>query len=111
GRRLAHEVLTQEADSRGEDGELIFHLGDLVTLVLQTDELDGAPERPQAADHLLGFANRDTWIVGSVDDQQWCPDTLDLVDRGDLFEKSAIVLQAAVFHLAQVPPPRTGVLE
>ena len=38
-------------------------------LVLQTNELNRAPERPEPLNHLFGFANRHSRIVGAVDHQ------------------------------------------
>src|SRR6202011_1451819 len=75
------------------------------------NELDRAAERAQSADHLLGFADRHPRVIRSVYHQQRRRNAVDALDGRDVFEKRAVILEAAVLRLAQVPPPRPGVLQ
>src|SRR5260221_14056879 len=80
-------------------------------LILQTDEFHGAAERLQPGNHLFCLADWYPRVVRPMDHQQRGTNLFNVVDRRDLREKVAVVFEAAVLSLAQVPPPGPGVLE
>src|ERR1044071_7909876 len=95
-RRLLLKVPPQEVDGEWKRNQLVFQLGDLVPFVIKPQKLDRTTERLQPGHHLLSFVDRHARVVGAVDHQQRGGDPLDVVDRRDLFQKLAIVLQTAV---------------
>src|SRR5439155_1084890 len=105
------QSLAQELDRRRIRQHPILQLRDLMALVLETDEIGRTAELAQAVDHLLGFGDRDPRIVGAVNQQQWRPDAIEMIDRRDRLEEVAVVLQRPVFGLTQVPPMRAGRLQ
>ena len=67
--------------------------------------------RAQRRDNLLRLAHRHMWIVGPVDDEERGGNRVDMANRRDRFEEVAVVLQAPIFRLAQLPPPGSRVLQ
>jgi hypothetical protein len=82
-----------------------------VALVGVAQILHRHPAPPQHRHDLLRLAHRHARIVAAVDHEERRRDALHVVDRRDLLQERAVVLQAAILWLAQLAPPGAGVLE
>src|SRR5260370_4125527 len=90
---------------------LALTAGEAVTLVLERDVLDRAPEFTQPLTYLIRLLARDPWIVVALDHQQRAAHVFDVGYRRALDQLLPIGFQVAQPALGPSPPVRRGVLE
>src|SRR5579875_2217068 len=110
-KRFLFEPFFQKTGDSWISYQAISAFDQAVALVLEAQVFDGNLALAQSGDNLLSLSYRHARIVGSVDDEEWRGNPVHVADRRDLLQKFAVVLQAAIFALAQFAPPGMGVLQ
>src|SRR5687768_16733887 len=105
------QVLVEEGGYLRVGIEAVLQFGEAVALVLVEEILDLAAVLSHSVDDLLGLPDGHAGIVLPVDDYERGRYVLCLVDGAYGFEDRTVLLQRAVFGLAQAPPVGARVLQ
>src|SRR5581483_3267790 len=92
---LAAQVRLQPVGRRAHRRDLVLALREAVPFVLEDDVLDGASERAQLLDELVGFALDDARILRTLDHEQGRLLVLDVRERRPLAQEVGVLLGIA----------------
>ncbi len=108
---MLFEMCIQKTHDRWIRHQAIDAFDQPVALIFEAQIFDGHLALAQGGHDLLGLANRHAGIVRTVYHEKRRDNLVHMPDGRALFQKLAIILQAAILRFAQLASPGMGILQ